>query len=36
MEIREMGVLLSNALKAGENLSRNQFLSEIGLTLIAR
>lgn len=36
MEIREMGVLLSNALKAGENLSRNQFLSEIILTLVAQ
>lgn len=34
MEIR--GVLLSNALKAGENLSKNQFLSEIGLTLLAQ
>lgn len=36
MEIREMGVLFSSALKAGENLSRNQFLSEIGLTLLAQ
>lgn len=35
MDIREVGVLLSNALKAGENLSRNRFVSEIGLTLLA-
>lgn len=35
MEIRKMVALLSNTLKAGENRSRNQFLSEIGLTSLA-
>lgn len=36
MEIREMRSLFLNALRAEKNLSKNQFLLEIGLTLPAQ